>query len=486
MWEFIQTIDFPALLLFLANILSIIAVVFIERKNPGAAWAWMFVLIFLPVIGFITYLLLGRRLRKKHLYRFSGDKHMGLNQLISYQQEALRHNTYAFYDEKAADHRALVYMQLQNSGAVLTQDNDVEIFTDGHEKFKQLLLDLAQAKSHIHMQYYIFRHDDLGQQILRVLEKKASEGVEVRFLYDAIGSNRLFKRHLRPLKEAGGLFEVFFPSILPLINPRLNFRNHRKIVVIDGAVGYVGGFNVGDEYLGIDEKYGYWRDTHTRIEGSAVQALQTRFFVDWNMATKDERVTYDEKYYPALVRQGHTAVQIVSSGPDEEWDAVKNSYIKMIFSAKKYVYIQSPYFVPDDAVLEAVRIASLCGVDVRLMIPAVPDHKIVYAATMSYMGDLLKAGVKIDLYDGGFIHAKTIVIDDEVATCGTTNFDLRSFKLNFEVNAFFIDQEKAIEMRKIYERDVAVSHPLTEEMYEQRSLWKRGQEALARLISPIL
>lgn len=486
MWSFIQTIDLPALLLFLGNLICLLAVVFIERKHPSSAWAWMFVLIFLPVIGFITYLLLGRRLRKKHLYRFSGDKYMGLNQLISYQQEALKNNTYTFYDEAASHHRELIYMQLVNNAAVLTQDNDVHVFTDGHEKFEQLLRDLEGAKHHIHMQYYIFRHDELGQRLLQLLEQKAKQGVEVRFLYDAIGSNKLFKRHLRPLAQAGGLFEVFFPSIFPLINPRLNFRNHRKIVVIDGAIGYVGGFNVGDEYLGIDEKYGYWRDTHTRIEGSAVHALQTRFLVDWNMASKNHRVTYDEAYYPALVRQGHTAVQIVSSGPDEEWDAVKNSYVKMIFSAKRYVYIQSPYFVPDDSILEAVRIASLSGIEVRLMIPAVPDHKIVYAATMSYMDDLLKAGVKVDLYDGGFIHAKTIVIDDEVATCGTTNFDLRSFKLNFEVNAFIFDREKAIEMRQMYERDVEKSYPLTLEAYDQRSLWQRGKEALARLISPIL
>lgn len=358
--------------------------------------------------------------------------------------------------------------------------------SDGRQKFEQLLRDLKNAKHHIHMQYYIFRHDELGQRILQVLEEKAKEGVEVRFLYDAIGSNRLFKKHMRPLAEAGGLSEVFFPSIFPLINPRLNFRNHRKIVVIDGNIGYVGGFNVGNEYLGVEEKYGYWRDTHTRIEGSAVHALQTRFLIDWNMASKEHRVTYDDCYYPTIEREGSTAVQIVSSGPDDEHDALKYSYVKMIVSARCYVYIQSPYFVPDETVFEAVRMASLCGVEVRLMIPAVPDYKIVYAATMSYMEDLLKAGVHIDLYDGGFMHAKTIVIDDEVATCGTTNFDVRSFKLNFEVNAFLFDTEKAIDMRRIYERDLQVSKPLTMEAYKKRSFRKRTQESLARLISPIL
>ncbi|OCS90618.1 cardiolipin synthase [Caryophanon latum] len=486
MLEFVQTMDLPALLLFLGNIICIVVVVFIERKHPSSAWAWMFVLIFLPVIGFLTYALLGRRLRKKHLYRFSGGQHTGLLQLIEEQKDALQHDAFTFKDDAAAQHNKLLYMQLAYNGAVITQNNDVTIFTDGRQKFEQLLRDLKNAKHHIHMQYYIFRHDELGQRILQVLEEKAKEGVEVRFLYDAIGSNRLFKKHMHPLAEAGGLSEVFFPSIFPLINPRLNFRNHRKIVVIDGGIGYVGGFNVGNEYLGVEEKYGYWRDTHTRIEGSAVHALQTRFLVDWNMASKEHRVTYDDCYYPTIEREGSTAVQIVSSGPDDEHDALKYSYVKMIVSAKRYVYIQSPYFVPDETVFEAVRMASLCGVEVRLMIPAVPDHKIVYAATMSYMEDLLKAGVHIDLYDGGFMHAKTIVIDDEVATCGTTNFDVRSFKLNFEVNAFLFDTEKAIDMRRIYERDLQVSKPLTMEAYKKRSFRKRTQESLARLISPIL
>lgn len=486
MWNVLQTIDLPGLLLFIINMIFVLAVVFIERKHPSSAWAWMFVLIFIPVVGFMAYLLLGRRLRKKHLYRFSGRKDMGLNQLISYQVEALKNNTYAFNDPVAAKHRDLIYMQLTNNYAVLTQDNDVTLYTDGHEKFEQLLKDLESATHHIHIQYYIFRNDTLGKRILDVLQQKAAQGVEVRFIYDAIGSNKLFKRHLQALREQGGLVEAFFPAILPLFNPRLNFRNHRKIVVVDGRIGYVGGFNVGNEYLGLDDKYGYWRDTHSRIEGSAVHALQTRFLVDWNMASKQHRVSYEEKYYPTILRRGETAVQIVSSGPDEDWEAVKNSYIKMILSAKRYVYIQTPYFVPDDAVMEAVRIASLTGVDVRIMIPAVPDHKLVYWATMSYMGDLLKAGTKIDLYHKGFIHAKTVVIDDEVATCGTTNFDNRSFSLNFEVNAFFIDTNKAIEMRQIYEQDLQHSHSLTKEDYINRSIKKRMQESVARLISPIL
>ncbi|OCS88563.1 cardiolipin synthase [Caryophanon tenue] len=486
MGQLIQSLDLPGLILLISNMFFVLAVVFIERKHPSSAWAWMFVLIFAPFIGFIGYLLLGRRLRKKHLYRFSGDKYMGLNQLMTYQVAALKDNTYDFHDVAAAKHRDLIYMHLTHDEAVLTQDNDVTLYTDGHEKFAQLLRDIEQAKHHIHMQYYIFRHDDLGQQILRALEKKAKQGVEVRFLYDAIGSNKLFKRHLRALREAGGFTEVFFPSVLPLFNPRLNFRNHRKIVIIDGTISYVGGFNVGNEYLGIDPTYGYWRDTHSRIEGSATHELQTRFLIDWNMAAKHARVAYDEAYYPAIPRRGTTAVQIVSSGPDSDWDSIKNSYIKMILSAKKYVYIQTPYFVPDDAVMEAIRIASLTGVDVRIMIPAVPDHKIVYWATMSYMDDLLRAGAKVDLYEKGFIHAKTVVIDDEVATCGTTNFDVRSFSLNFEVNAFFLSGEKAYEMRKIYERDLGHSRALTLADYENRSLKKRFQESIARLISPIL
>lgn len=285
--------------------------------------------------------------------------------------------------------------------------------------------------------------------------------------------------------ELGGEVEVFFPSIFPLINPRLNFRNHRKIVVIDGRIGYIGGFNVGDEYIGLNNKFGYWRDTHLRIEGSSVLPIQTRFILDWNQAS-EHKIEYSERYFPAIPKKGDVAMQIISSGPDTDWPTIKNAYLKLLMEAKRYIYIQTPYFIPDNSFLNAIEVASLSGIDVRIMIPNKPDHLFVYWATYSYIGELLKAGAKVYIYDKGFIHAKTIVIDDEAASVGTANIDVRSFKLNFEVNAFIYDKLVCHELAEIFEKDILDSRELTLEQYENRSVIIKFKESISRLLTPIL
>src|SRR5690606_2431647 len=251
--------------------------------------------------------------------------------------------------ENIKNYNHLIYMNLKTNNAVLTQDNDVKIFDDGSDKFEALINDIQHAKNHIHIQYYIFKLDNLGQRIVNALIKKAKQGVKVRVLFDEMGSRGVRKRHFKELIEAGGEVEVFFPSILPLINPRLNFRNHRKISIIDGRIGYIGGFNVGDEYLSLSDRFGYWRDTHLRIEGSAVHPLQTRFILDWNQASAKNDICYAERYFPIIPQKGTAALQIISSGPDTEWEVIKNNYLHLISNAKKYVYIQSPYFIPDES-----------------------------------------------------------------------------------------------------------------------------------------
>ena len=377
-------------------------------------------------------------------------------------------------------------MNLTTSNAVLTQDNAVKLFDDGNDKFEALIADILAAKEHIHIQYYIFKLDNLGTRILNALIKKVQQGVKVRILYDEMGSRGVKKRHFKKLTDIGGEVEVFFPSILPLINPRLNFRNHRKLVIIDGRVGYIGGFNVGDEYLGLKKKFGYWRDTHLRLEGSAVHPLQTRFLLDWNQASTKHCIHYSDSYFPAIPTKGDTAIQIVSSGPDTEFPGIKNSYIKMIMNAKKYVYIQSPYFIPDDTFLDAVTIAALSGIDVRIMIPNKPDHLFVYWATYNYAGLLLEAGAKVYHYDKGFIHAKMIVVDDEISTVGTANIDMRSFSLNFEVNAFMYDREISHQLAEIFEKDMLDCTELTLATYNDRSIVVKFKESISRLVSPIL
>ena len=468
------------------NIFLAIVLIFLERRDASSTWAWLMVLFFIPILGFLIYLLLGRQLRKKHLFRWEGRDKIGIDKLIDYQLDAIEQGTFEFRLDDALDYKDLINMHLRNNHAVLTQDNAVQIFNDGEAKFNALIEDMEQAKDHIHVQYYIFRLDSLGQRIHEVLIRKAKQGVKVRLLFDDMGSRGVRKKHFKELVELGGEVEAFFPSVMPLINPRLNYRNHRKIVVIDGRIGYIGGFNVGDEYLGLDRKFGYWRDTHLRIEGSSVHPLQTRFILDWNQASTNSNIEYSDRYFPAIPLKGSVGIQIVSSGPDSEWEQIKNGYLKLMAMAKDYIYIQTPYFIPDASFMDTLRIACLSGIDVRIMIPNKPDHAFVYWATYSYVGQLLKAGAKVYIYDNGFLHTKMIVVDNEASTVGTANIDVRSFKLNFEVNAFIYDRETSRELAELFEQDMLLSTELTMDLYNERTRMIKMKESFSRLLSPIL
>ena len=322
--------------------------------------------------------------------------------------------------------------------------------------------------------------------MLHELEKKAEEGIEVKMLYDDMGSRDLRKKDLKKFRQKGGHAESFFPSKLPLINLRMNNRNHRKIVVIDGTIGYVGGFNVGDEYLGKSKKFGYWRDTHLRIKGDAVNALQLRFILDWNSQSTRDNLTYESRYFPDVDSGGTIGIQIASSGPDEDWEQIKYGYLKMISSAKESIYIQSPYFIPDQAFLDSIKIAALGGVDVNIMVPNKRDHPFVYWATLKNVASLLEAGVNVYHYDNGFLHSKTLVIDDEVASVGTANMDNRSFTLNFEVNAFIYDEGVARSLKQAFINDMKLSNKLTSEEYAKRNLLVKFKEGISQLLSPIL
>ncbi|PPA70580.1 cardiolipin synthase [Jeotgalibacillus proteolyticus] len=471
---------------FFLNFIFAGILIFLERKDASSTWAWLMVLFFIPLAGFALYLLLGRQLNKKRLFNWEGHSRVGIQQLIHYQIEAIHNKEFVFKSKEAEKLQDLIFMHLYNNDAVLTQDNEVEIIVDGQHKFETLFKDIEDAKDHIHLQTYILRRDDLGSRLLSLLIKKAKAGIKVRILYDDMGSRGMNKRFFRDLRAAGGEIEAFFPSKVPLINPRLNFRNHRKLIIIDGRIGYIGGFNVGDEYLGIDKRFGYWRDTHLRVEGSAVHPIQTRFILDWNQASYRYDINYSDEYFPPIPLKGEVAMQIVSSGPDSEWEQIKNGYIKLITGAKKYIYIQTPYFIPDESLLDSLRIAALSGVDVRIMIPNKPDHMFVYWATYSYVGELMKAGARIYIYENGFIHAKTLVTDDTAASVGTANIDLRSFSLNFEVNAFIYHQETATNLCQIFIEDMELSTELTPELYQKRSLYIRFKESISRLLSPIL
>ncbi|MGE8206933.1 cardiolipin synthase [Heyndrickxia sp. NPDC080065] len=470
---------------FILNFFLSSVVIFLERRNIGATWAWLLVLLFIPVAGFIIYLIFGQNLSRRRIFYWKDQEKIGIKEISQRQIDLLRNNAFPFHDERTVQYKELVYMLLVNDDAILSHDNDVEIFIDGNDKFQALFEDIKQAKNHIHLVYYIFRNDLLGKKLVELLTEKAKEGVKVRLLFDDMGSRKLPRKFFKGLTDAGGEVAAFFPAKIPLLNLRVNFRNHRKLAIIDGKIGYIGGFNIGDEYLGLDKKFGYWRDTHLKITGKAVLAMQTRFVLDWNQASSND-IRYKEKYFPEIQSVGYTDVQIVSSGPDSEWEQIKNGYIKMINSAKKYIFMQTPYFIPDDSLLNALKIAILSGVDVRLMIPNKPDHMFVYWATYSYVGELLKTGAKVYIYENGFIHAKMLIVDGKIATVGTANIDNRSFRLNFEVNAFLYSHHLSKKLETIYKDDMKKSRELTLEAYLHRPRRIRFKESISRLLSPIL
>lgn len=464
---------------YLVSILSAISLIFIERKEPNTTWAWLLILFILPGVGFIIYLILGQNLSRQKIFR---EK-----KVVDEKKSKVLMEKFKEEKEKgtSAEFLELVRMNYTHSGAIYTDGNSVTTFINGEEKFNSLINDIRGAKEFIHIEYYIFRMDNLGKTLIDELSKKVKEGVEVRFVVDAMGSKSIRNKDIKYIRSLGIKFHIFFPGILPYVNIRLNFRNHRKIVVIDGEVGYVGGFNVGDEYVNKGDQFDYWRDTHIRIKGKAVNELNKRFILDWDYASEGELKNYD-KYFKLQEDSGNIGIQIVSSGPDHKEEYIKNAYMKIINNAKESVYIQTPYLVPDEPMKEALKIAALSGIDVRIMVPDKPDHFFMKWILSANMGDLMEWGVKFYTYQKGFIHSKTIVSDGKVCSIGTANLDIRSFQLNFEINGIIYDDKFSKEQEDIFIKDIEDCKLVTMEEYENRSRALKIKEALIRLVAPIL
>lgn len=487
--------------IFFVNLLLSIGIVFFQRRDPRTVWAWLLALNFIPVFGIVFYLLFCQDFKKSRMFRIK-EVEDRLNLPAKLQEAYIKNRNLALLGELADDYEPLVIYNLDTAGCVLTMNNKVQIFTDGEEKFADLREELSQAEQYIHMEYYIIKNDEVFDSIAPILEKKAREGVKVRILTDGMGARFMPAARWEHLRKAGVQVETFFPPVLGRLNLRVNYRNHRKIVVIDGRYGYVGGFNIGKEYISKDQKFGYWRDTHLKLGGEAVLGLQIRFALDWNYAAGENLFkdgTYFELHIPtdqasmkeesgkvACVHIPRVGIQIIASGPDTMYRQIRDNYLELFHKAKKHIYIQTPYFVPDDAVLSALQIAARAGVDVRLMIPCKPDHPFVYWATYSYVGDLLQAGARCYTYEKGFLHAKGVCVDGLVCCYGTANMDIRSFELNFEVNAVIYNQEVTQEMEAIFERDLENCREVTEEIYNDRGLMIRFKEQCSRLLSPLL
>ena len=471
---------FLTVLIQIINLLTIVYMVFKEKRSANSIIAWTLILYIAPFIGFIVFLLVGRKINKSNMF---GIKNAEIKVLEKYNRQVKERS------QASVENKDMIMALETMDYSPYRNDNEVCMYSDGKEFFDALLKSLNKAKKSINIEFYIFKNDDIGTKILDILEEKAKNGVEVRLLYDSVGSRLLNRNVLKKLRAVGGKTGEFFPSWLKLININMNFRNHRKIVVIDNKVAFVGGFNVGDEYLGKDKKFGYWRDTHIKFKGSAVKDLNLRFLADWRYATKEEvDLSHILEISDENIGEPNTGIQIVSSGPNlSDRYEIKLAYLKMIQRAKKYLYIQSPYLIIDKSISDSLKLASASGVDVRIMIPGKGDHPFVYWANLVYAGDLLEYGVKIYHYDrSAFLHAKTVVIDDEICSIGTANMDTRSFELNFEVNAFIYSETISKQQKSEFEKDILKSEELTLEKYQNRSRGVKIKESLSRLFSDVL
>lgn len=457
------------------NIIFIILLIFFERKDPTVTWAWLLILTLIPVLGFVLYLFFGLTPKKRKVFQRK-------QQADTLNNKVQDTNFYLDEQKPFFDHleQSIMRIGFKNELPAEMGYNQLKIYSNGQDKFEDLFQDLKNAKKFIHANYYIINDDELGNKFMRILAKKAEEGVEVRLLYDKMGCRDLSRYTIFNLEDAGAEVVSFAPFVLDI-----NYRNHRKNLIIDGEIGYLGGINIGDEYLGFSDRFGEWRDTHLRIQGESVKSQQYRFLLDWKFASGNDLVE-EKKYFPKNNIKGDAAIQIVSSGPDSREAEIKAMFLKMIYEAEKTIYIQTPYFIPDQSVLEALIIASRSGVDVKIMIPDRGDHPFVYAANNSFVGQLLDAGARCYRYTKGFLHSKTICIDSRVLSIGTTNMDVRSFKLNFEINAFIYNKEKAKYHDNLFKEDLEFSSEITKEEFKNRGWTMKLRESVSRLLSPIL
>ena len=474
-------LEFLLAVILALNVVFAVTIVFFERRSPTATMAWLIVLFLLPPVGFALYLFFGQNYTRQKMFVVKEhEDRCFLQDIFEKQHRALAGDHHRLTTPAAEEFRDAIFLLLRNNRAYLTEGNRVDVYTRGEDMFDALFAAIRGARHSIHLEYFVINNDELGRAVVHALAEKAREGVEVRLLFDAMGSRAGggSRRVFSGLEDAGGRIGVFFPSIY-----RINYRNPRKIAGIDGEVGFIGGFNIGNDYLG-KGPLGRWRDTAIGITGGAARMLQLRFFLDWHYVT-GEYPGLETCYFPGEDAPGTTPIQIVSGGPDTRWSPIKEGYLKLINSARESVYIQTPYFIPDESVTDALRVAALSGVDVRIMIPCKPDHPFVYWATLSFIGDLLDAGVRAYTYDDGFLHAKTIVVDGKAGSVGSANWDIRSFRLNFEANAFFYDAAVGAELVRVFEEDLAVSTEITPERYRARSRLVRMKESVSRLFSPL-
>lgn len=466
------------LLIYVAVTIPAIIAVLMDNKQPAKTMAWILVLFFMPIIGIILYFFFGQNTRKERLISDRSMDQLTKRSMLEFAEQENLHIP--------QNNRPLMRLFANQNWAFPFKDNDVEIFTEGYDFFLTLLYEIGQAKHHIHLDTYIIEDDPLGNLVADTLIDKARQGVEIRLIYDDVGCWKVKQRFFERMRDAGIDVHAFMPVKFPAFTSKVNYRNHRKLCVIDGRVGFIGGINIALRYVKGTCRQG-WRDTHLRIEGGAVYAIQRAFLVDWYFV--DRTLLSDRRYYPAVCSSisNNCLVQIVTSSPINPWPDIMQGYVRILLQAHDYVFIETPYFLPTEPVLFAMRTAALAGVDVRLMVPKHTDAKLVEWASRSYMMEAIEAGVKVYLYQAGFNHSKLLVSDDSLCTVGSTNVDFRSFENNFEANAFFFDKEMASRVKRIFLEDQSQSILVDDVSYfVKRPFLQRLFESIVRLLSPLL
>ena len=457
-----------------------------STTTPSKGLAYLLLVITFPIIGILFYLSVGLNYRKSKLYKkkikFNINAYPRLIENVeNYTDQVLKRN-----QEKLGNFYSLANLLCERN--ILSDDNKAMLITNGEEKFPHVLESLRNAKNHIHIEYYIYEDDDIGREIANILIAKVKEGVKVRFIYDDFGAKNIRKKLVKDLRQAGVEAYPFYKINFIQFANRLNYRNHRKIIVVDGVVGYLGGINVSDKYINTPQSKLFWRDTHTRIEGLAVANLQFIFLTDWNFCANQD-LEFSSVFFPFVDQNlvaGNQLVQIISSGPDSDYPSIMYSYIQSILLAKECVRITTPYFIPDKSFLDAIKIAALSGLEVRLLIPGVSDSWIVNMTSQSYYEELLIAGVKIHKYQKGFVHAKTMVCDHFLSSIGTTNLDNRSFDLNFEINALVYDVEFAKMLTDKFNEDLTHAEEILLDQWKTRPVYIKIIEKTFQLFSSLM
>lgn len=472
------------LVLYLFTIIFTVAVVIFENRDPAKTISWGLFIITVPVLGILGYILFGQNFRKEKIFSRKGLKDLSRLQHLSKSQIRDMDEMDLIGDPAIKTKKGIIKLLLNNSKALLTRYNHIEILQNGRETFDSILEALEQATDHIHMEFYRWESDRIGEQIRELLIRKAREGLKIRLIYDDVGSWKIRRDYIKALRKEGVEILPFMPVRFPYFTSKINFRNHRKIIVIDGKTGFLGGLNIADKYIYGFKKIRFWRDTHMKIQGEAVQSLQTIFLVDWYFVS-NQIVQNRHRYFPEFDIRKQIMVQIISSGPDSDWASIMQGYFYAIATAQKSIWLSTPYFSPNEAILTAMKTASMSGVDVRLILPAVSDSTVAYWNSFSYVRELLDAGVRIYLYKKGFYHAKLLMVDSLFASIGTANLDNRSFDLNFEVNALIYNQKITKQLEDQFLMDLSHCREIKMKTWKKRPAIQKVKESLSRILGPL-